>query len=128
MCSPVFNLNIYPKEREMKLTGKQIGILVAGLATAILHLELFSKMGPDPIVLNGLGYLGLLGAYFLPMPLFQQRHKMVWWVLVGYTILTIILWVVMGDKTFVAGTSSAIGYYAKVAELFLLGFLWADKS
>jgi hypothetical protein len=112
----------------MKLTGKQYGILLAGLATAILHLELFTKMGPDPIVLNGLGYLALLGAYFLPIPMLQQRHKLVWWVLVGYTILTIVLWVIMGDKTFVAGTSSAIGYYAKAAEILLLGFLWADKS
>jgi len=112
----------------MKLTGTQYGILLAGLATAILHLILFSKMGFDPVVLNGVGYLGLLGAYFLPIPFFQQRHKLVWWVLVGYTILTIILWVLIGNKEFVAGTSSAIGYYAKVAELFLLGFLWADRS
>lgn len=112
----------------MKLTGKQIGILVAGLATAILHLRLFPEMGFDPIVLNGLGYIGLLGAYFLPIPFFKQKHKLVWWVLVGYTVLTIVLWVIMADKQFVAGTKSAIGYYAKVAELFLLGFLWADKS
>lgn len=111
----------------MKLSGKQIGIVIATLATALLHLSLFSKLGPDPIVLNGLGYLGLLGAYFLPIPFFQQRHKLVWWVLLGYTVLTFILWIVMGDKDFVAGTSSAIGYYAKIAELFLMGLLWFDK-
>jgi hypothetical protein len=111
----------------MKLSGKHYGILLAGLATAFLHLELFAKLGPDPIVLNGLGYLGLLGAYFLPIDFFQQRHRLVWWVLLGYTILTIILWVILGDKHFVAGTSSAIGYYAKAAEIVLLGFLWADK-
>ncbi len=111
----------------MKLTGKHYGIIFAGLATALLHLSLFSKMGPDPIVLNGLGYLALLGAYFLPIPFLQQRHKMVWWVLVGYSILTIILWVIMGDKHFVAGTTSAIGYYAKAAEVFLLACLWSDK-
>ena len=111
----------------MKLSGKHYGILLAGLATAILHLELFGKLGPDPIVLNGIGYLGLLGAYFLPIDFFQQRHKLVWWVLVGYTILTIILWVIMGEKDFFASPSSAIGYYAKAAELVLLGFLWADK-
>ncbi len=111
----------------MKLTVKQIGIVIATLATALLHLSLYSKMGLDPIVLNGLGYLGLLAAYFLPIPFFQQKHKLVWWGLVGYTLLTIVLWVIMGDKNFVAGTSSAIGYYAKTAEVFLLGFLWADK-
>ena len=111
----------------MKLSGKHYGILLAGLATAILHLELFTKLGADPIVLNGLGYLGLLGAYFLPIDFFQQRHKLVWWVLVGYTLLTILLWVILGNKEFVPGTSSAIGYYAKAAEIILLGFLWADK-
>jgi hypothetical protein len=33
----------------------------------------------------------------------------------------------MGDKNFVPGTSSAIGYYAKAAEVLLLLFLWADR-
>jgi hypothetical protein len=111
----------------MKLTAKHYGIIVFGLATAFLHLSLLTKMGLDPIVLNGLGYLGLLGAYFLPIPFFQQRHRLVWWGLVGYTLLTIILWIILGDKQFVQGTSSAIGYYAKTAEVILLAILWADK-
>ena len=112
----------------MNLNFKQIGIIVSGLATALLHLSLFSTFGfTDPIVLNGLGYIGLLGAYFLPIPFFQEKHKLVWWVLLGYTVLTIVLWVVMGDMNFVPGTTSAIGYYAKAAELVLLVFLWLDK-
>ena len=111
----------------MKLSFAKIGIIVSNLATALLHLSLLAKMGPDPIALNGLGYLGLLGAYFLPMQIFQKNHKLVWWAMLGYTVLTIILWVVMGDKNFVAGTSSATGYYAKTAEVFLIGFLLADR-
>ena len=108
----------------MNLKGIHYGIILAAIATAILHITLF----PDIVfTLNGLGYLGLLGAYFLPIAFFQQRHNLVWWALVGYTVLTIILWVIMGDKTFVAGTSSATGYYAKAAEVLLLIFLWADK-
>ena len=108
----------------MKLSGIHYGIILAAVATAILHITLF----PDIVfTLNGLGYLGLLGAYFLPIAFFQQRHNLVWWALVGYTALTIVLWVIMGDKTFVAGTSSATGYYAKAAEVLLLIFLWADK-
>jgi hypothetical protein len=108
----------------MKLSGIHYGIILAALATAILHITLF----PDIVfTLNGLGYLGLLGAYFLPIAFFQQRHNLVWWALVGYAALTIVLWVIMGDKTFVAGTSSATGYYAKAAEVLLLIFLWADK-
>jgi hypothetical protein len=111
----------------MNLTGKHYGIILSGLATALLHLSLFPQLGLDPIFLNGFGYLALLAAYFLPIPFFQQRHKLVWWALFGYTLLTIILWIILGDKQFVPGTSSAIGYYAKAAEVILLAFLWADK-
>jgi len=111
----------------MNLTGKHYGIILTTLATAFLHLSLYPKLGFDPIFLNGFGYLALLGAYFLPIPFLQQQHKLVWWALFGYTVLTIILWVVLGDKQFVAGASSAIGYYAKAAEVALLVFLWSDK-
>lgn len=112
----------------MKITGKQYGIILGGLATALLHLSLFPRMGPDPIALNGLGYLALLGAYFLPIPFFQQKHNLVWWGFLGYTALTFVLWIIMGDKTFVLDFSNAaIGYYAKAAELVLLISLWSDK-
>ena len=117
----------------MRLTGKHYGILLSGLATAFLHLSLFSYFSAqgrpfDPIVLNGLGYLALLAAYFLPIPFFQERRGLVWWALFGYTVLTIFLWILLGDKNFVPGTSSATGYYAKTAEVILLAFLWLDKS
>jgi hypothetical protein len=108
----------------MNLTIKHYGIILAGLFAAYFHVILFPDIA---FTLNGLGYIGLLGAYFLPIAFFQQRHKMVWWGLIGYTLLTITLWAIMGNKVFVAGTSSAIGYYAKIAEIFLLAFLWADK-
>ncbi|MCI0550293.1 MAG: hypothetical protein L0287_05020 [Anaerolineae bacterium] len=111
----------------MRLTGKHYGIILSGLATAFLHLSLYPVLGFDPIFLNGFGYLALLAAYFLPIPFFQERRRLVWWALVGYTALTIVLWVLLGDKNFVAGTSSAIGYYAKAAEVILLAFLWSDK-
>ena len=108
----------------MKLTGIHYGIILAAIATAILHITLF----PDIMfTLNGLGYLGLLGAYFLPIAFFQQRHNLVWWALVGYTALTIVLWVVMGEKDFNASPTAPIGFYAKAAEVLLLIFLWSDK-
>ena len=111
----------------MNLSGRHFGIILATLATAILHLSLYPVLGLDPIFLNGLGYLALLGAYFLPIPFLEERHTLAWWALAGYTVLTIVLWVIMGDKNFVAGTSSATGYYAKAAEIILLVFLWLDR-
>jgi hypothetical protein len=112
----------------MKLSGIQYGIVLGGLATALLHLSLYPVMGVDPIVLNGLGYLGLLGAYFLPIAFFQERHNLVWWGLFGYTALTFLLWVILGNKEFVPGTTSATGYYAKAAEVVLMICLWLDRK
>lgn len=108
----------------MKLTLKHYGIIVYALLAAYFHLILYPDIA---FTLNGLGYLGLLGAYFLPISFFQSRHKLVWWGFVGYTILTIVLWVIMGNKEFVLGTTSALGYYAKIVEVLLLACLWADK-
>ena len=110
----------------MTLTIKQYGIILATLITAYLHISLY----PDfSFTLNGIGYIGLLGAYFWPIPFLQDKeiHLILWWGLVIYTITTILLWVFIGDMHFVVGTSSATGYYAKAAEIFLLACLWADK-
>jgi hypothetical protein len=113
----------------MKLAPRHIGIILTGLTTAFLHISLYPDFGHlDWIVLNGFGTIALLGAYFLPIPYFQERHRSVFWALSGYVILTLLLWVIFGDKTFRFETTAAIGYYAKTAELSLLAFLWADHS
>lgn len=111
----------------MNLRGIHYGIILSNLATAFLHLSLYPALGLDPIFLNGFGYLSLLGAYFLPIPFFQKYHKLVWWGMVGYTALTIVLWALLGNLQFVAGTTSATGYYAKAAEVILLVCLWLDR-
>jgi len=113
----------------MKLSLRHYGIILTTLATALLHLSLFFELENklDPVFLNGFGYLALLGAYFLPIPFFQRRHTLAWRLLLGYTILTFVLWVFFGDKQFVWGTYAATGYFAKAAELLLMGFLWADR-
>jgi len=74
----------------MQLKTNHYVIILLVLVTAVLHLAaafdriLFPAGVPDPLfLLNGLGYLGLLGAFFLPIPFFQQRHKLVWQVLFG---------------------------------------------
>ncbi len=117
----------------MRLSFARVGILLAGLATAVLHVyaafALYPppQMSPDPMfTLNGLGYLGLVCAYLLPIPFFQERHRLVWWALGGYTVLTILLWVFIGDHTFSTLTGQ-IGIAAKIAELLLLASLWVDR-
>ena len=44
----------------------------------------------------------------------------------GYTLLTIVLWVAIGDHTF-STLAGQIGISAKIAEVLLLAFLWLDR-
>jgi hypothetical protein len=124
----------------MKLTAKHYGILVLGLFTAVMHLlaavdKILFPDGPDPLfLLNGLGYIGLLGAYFLPIPFFQQRHKLVRSVLIGYVILTIVAWIFIWviQYVIIQGTpffshDSLYGVPSKIAEVILLFLLRSDK-
>ncbi len=122
------------------LSGRQIAIIIGVILTALLHLgAAFDKVlfpsGPDPLfTLNGLGYLGLLGAFFLPIPFFQQRHKLVWWALFVYVILTIVAWLVIwvGLNVIAQGVpffshDSLYGVPAKIIEVILLILLWQEK-
>jgi len=125
----------------MKFNTKQIIIILAVLVTAALHLgAAFDKVlfpqAPDIMfTLNGLGYLGLLGAYFLPIKFFQERHKLVWQVLFGYAILTIVAWLVIwvgfsvirDGQPFFALPESYYGIPAKITEVILLWALWSEK-
>jgi len=124
----------------MKLSTRHYGIILLGLFTAILHLaaafdkSLFPE-SPDPLfILNGLGFIGLLGAYFLPIRFFQERHKLVWQALFGYVILTIAAWLVIWVGLYVIkdgvpffSYDSLYGVPAKIAEVVLLGLLRSDK-
>jgi hypothetical protein len=76
-----------------------------------------SLLFPDGMfILNGLGYLGLLGALYLPIPVLAGRRRMVRWALIGYTLLTIVLWVAFGLR-------EPIGYLNKLNEVLLVAAL-----
>ncbi len=90
------------------------GIVVLTLGAALIHLSLNF---PDPgFILSGLGYLTLLAALYLPVPQVSRYRDVVRWVLVGYAALTILLWILLGDRT-------AIGYTAKAIEVALIALL-----
>ena len=125
----------------MKLSGRHYAIILFGLITAFAHLlaafdkQLF-QAGPDPIfILNGLGYLGLLAAYFLPIPIFQERHELVRKAFIVYAIITIIAWLVIwvGFSVIRDGIpfwsrDSLYGVPAKISEVILIWLLSQDKE
>jgi hypothetical protein len=125
----------------MKLTNRSYGIIIAALVTALMHLlAAFDKQlfpdGADPLfILNAIGFLGLLGAYILPIPFFQQRHNLVRQGMIGFAIITIGAWifiwviqyVIIGGENFFAH-DSLYGIPAKIAEVALIFLLRADKQ
>lgn len=70
-------------------------------------------------ILNGLGYLALLAALYLPVPQLARYCDTARWVLVGYTALAIFLWILVGART-------PIGYIDKLIEVALIALLILD--
>jgi hypothetical protein len=70
--------------------------------------------------LSGLGFLGLLAAYFLPIPIAQQNRGLIRWMLIGLSALTILAWLFIGEQ-------SLLAYISKIAELGLIILLWLDR-
>jgi hypothetical protein len=106
-----------------QLSGADIGIIVLTVATAAIH---FSRAIADPeirvlFILNGLGYLALLSAIYLPFPWFAGRRKLADRLLIGYAALTIILW---GVWVAMSGEATALGIVDKLIEIALIGLLW----
>ena len=99
----------------------QIGIILLTLGTALIH---FSLLFPNVLfILNGLGYLALLGAFFLPIDFLRERHNLVRWLFIVFTSVTILGWLAIGDKSWPGG---ALGYVTKLIEIVLLGLLVVD--
>jgi hypothetical protein len=100
------------------ITTLQIPIILLTLFAAAVHLQLYF---PDPMfILNGLGYLALLGALFLPIPIIKN-FRAVWRVLLmGYAALTVVLYFVT------QGEPSTLAYVTKAAEVVLIVLLLLD--
>ena len=107
-----------------KLTPTQIGIIILTLATAIIHLvPLGISFGNMLFILNGLGYLGLLGAIFLPLDFLDDYRGYARWALVVYTIITIVAYFVVNPDAL----TSAFGLVTKAIEVVLVILLYLDS-
>ena len=95
----------------------QLGIVVLTLATAIMH---FFLIFPNFLfILNAVGYVVLLAALYLPIPQLTGYRRTIRWVLIGYTAVTILAWVAIGQRDLYA-------YANKIIEVALLVLLWLD--
>ncbi len=105
------------KEAGVKFGRLQAGIIVLALATAIIH---FTLVFPSPLfILNGLGFVALTAALYAPLPALARYRAWARWALIGYTALTVILWLIMGLR-------APIGYLTKVIEVALIALLFLE--
>ena len=98
----------------------RIGVIVLTVETAVIHFYL-GLQGFPLFILNGLGYLTLLAALILPVPRMSDYSSLTRWVLVGYTTLTIFLWIVVGAR-------NSIGYADKIIEIVLVALLVLEAN
>lgn len=104
----------------------QIGVIVLTVATALIHLYLSTVMiglgmNGTMFILNGLGYLALLAALFLPIPVIQNYRPLFRILMIVYTLITIFAWVAVGAR-------DAWGFTDKAIEVALVILLWLDRS
>ncbi|MEX1019389.1 MAG: hypothetical protein WDZ49_07005 [Litorilinea sp.] len=97
---------------------KQYVIVALTIATALIHFVLAFDF---TFILNGLGYLALLGGLYLPLAFLAPYRTYIRWALMLYAAVTIILWAVL------SGTESGmIGYVTKAIEVALIVMLWLE--
>lgn len=118
-----------------------VAIIVLTAYTAIYHLYLAyylfewiasgakaaqgAQMFVILFILNGLGYLTLVSALYLPA--LQHLRRITGWLLVGYTALTMILWSIFGNPS----TADLMIYSVNIAEgvliVLLLVKIWQER-
>jgi hypothetical protein len=97
-------------------------ILITGLITAVVHLVVLNLLlgKIDPLfTLNGLGYLGLLGAFFLDLPFLAGRRRLVTLAFIAFAAVTIVAWFVLGDLQDVLGIVTKIDEAVLILALFM---------
>ncbi|MFU8771446.1 MAG: hypothetical protein ACNA8H_03390 [Anaerolineales bacterium] len=118
--------NNLSEKRQFKFRTNQVAIILLTLLTAGIHgIVLNIQMQTiDPLfTLNALGYLALLAALYLPLPIAKDNRPLVRWIFIGYTVLTVLVWVAIGDKSW---PGDALGYITKLIEVFLILLLWLE--
>ncbi|MEK7441653.1 MAG: hypothetical protein AABZ78_12710 [Chloroflexota bacterium] len=109
----------------MTKSNLRLSIIVLTVATALIHFYLNVRAAQimPGFILNGLGYLALLALYmkWVKMPFLEGRDSMLRWVYIGYTVVTIVAWIAIGDK------SDALGYADKAIEILLVAALYFDS-
>ena len=118
LLSLITNFPDKPGDTTMiKLGPLQIAIILLTVATALIHIVIAIPDNLWMFYLNGIGYLALVTALYLPR--FERQRGLIRWALIAYTAATIIAWVAVGER-------NTIGYADKAIEVVLIVLLIID--
>lgn len=95
----------------------QAAIVILALATAAIHLWLGIPNNLSMFILNGVGYLVLVAALYLPQ--LNRYHVWIRWALILYTAVTVIAWALIGER-------NLIGFVDKAIEVALIILLFIE--
>ncbi len=93
----------------------QLGVIGLGVMTGVLHL-IIGLGGETLLLLNGLGYLALLGVIFFPLGELDKYNQLLRIVLLGYTVVTLVAYFALHTPA----QYSATGIITKIIEVALL--------
>ncbi len=101
-------------------------IVALTVATALVHVSFFvgDPKGGLIFLLNGLGYIGLLGLLYVRVGLPPSLLRLVRPVLMSYTALTIVLYVVLSYRA--GNWSIPLGPIDKLIEVAMIALLWSE--
>jgi hypothetical protein len=99
-------------------------ILVLGLITGVIHTVVLPMLGFEWLLmpLNGLGFLVLTGIVFFNPAFLSAQRKLVMYLFMAYTIVTIVAYFVVN------AAYDTIGLITKLDEVLLLVALWLYKD
>lgn len=108
------------QRRHTQVGALDIGIMLFTLITAVVHIYMWTF--PDEelrvwFLLNGIGYVGLLIALYLP--LFYALRRVICYMMIAYTALTVVLYIFLGQPY------DTLGVFTKAIEVLLIATLIA---
>lgn len=118
IVSVIFLLGAIFLATDGKLNRNGLMIAVLSTITAAIHL-FFGLNGETLLILNGVGYFALAAALIAPHSAFIANRKWICYLLIAYTLVTIIAYFV----THTPAQMSGIGIFDKIIEVILIGTL-----
>lgn len=112
----------------MNRSNRRTAIAILTILTAVIHLALVLPQGIPgglPFLLNGIGYLVLLGLLWFKPSFVTGRERWLYYAYIGFTAITVVAYfAVNGGSSF----ANPVGLADKAIEALLIWVLWQEMQ